>query len=415
MLINQNNVLQQLRNITLAAQGLHQKSAFGIGKTAVIQTLTQLGYVQIDTLSMVARAHHHTFWTRIPDYQPQWLDQLVAEGQIFEYWFHAASYLPIQDFRYALPKMHSIKNRESRYYQADVQVMRHVYDRIRIEGAQKARDFESLSKKQGSWWNWKPTKMALEQLFMQGDLMISARNGIEKVYDLSERVLPNHINTTCSDPLEYAEYLVKTYLRAYGFTTIKQITHLKTEPVLRKNIVLVIQHMLEEGVIQKLNIAEFPTIYVLTGLQDEIENTPHSNLSLLSPFDNAIIHRERIKTHFDFDFRLECYTPQAKRKYGYFCLPILFGDIFIGRVDCKAHRKSGRFELIHLHIENTQIDMSSWLPPFFDTLQRFAQFNQCQSIEITQISPPALSNVVRQFLKIGWEEVSFKGDALTAK
>ena len=112
MLINQNNVLQQLRNITLAAQGLHQMSAFGTGKAAVIQTLTQLGYVQIDTLSMVARAHHHTFWTRIPDYQPQWLDQLVAEGQIFEYWFHAASYLPIQDFRYALPKMHSIKNRE---------------------------------------------------------------------------------------------------------------------------------------------------------------------------------------------------------------------------------------------------------------------------------------------------------------
>ncbi|HBO71285.1 MAG TPA: winged helix-turn-helix domain-containing protein, partial [Acinetobacter sp.] len=139
------------------------------------------------------------------------------------------------------------------------------------------------------------------------------------------------------------------------------------------------------------------------------------NLSLLSPFDNAIIHRERIKTHFYFDFRLECYVPQAKRKYGYFCLPILFGDIFIGRVDCKAHRKNGRFELIHLHIENTQIDMSSWLPPFFDTLQRFAQFNQCQSIEITQISPPALSSVVRQFLKIGWEKVNFEGNALTAK
>ncbi|MCH7335505.1 crosslink repair DNA glycosylase YcaQ family protein [Acinetobacter sp. NIPH 2699] len=400
MSIQQNDLSKKLRHITLEAQGLNQKRPFGSGKAAVLSTLQQLGYVQIDTLSVVARAHHHTFWTRIADYQPQWLDQLVAERQIFEYWFHAASYLPMQDFRYALPKMLSIKNGESRYYKADIQVMRNVYDKIRIDGPQKARDFESLSKNNSSWWNWKPTKIALEQLFMQGDLMICARNGIEKVYDLSERVLPSTTNTTPPTALEYAKYLVKTYLRAYGYTSIKQITHLKKGQLLRQNVEKILSQMLEDKIIQKLQIHELQTIYVLTDLFEKTYNTDHLSLSLLSPFDNSIIHRERVKACFDFDFRLECYTPQEKRKYGYFCLPILFGDVFVGRVDCKAHRKSGQFELIHLHIENTQIDMALWLTPFLNTLHRFARFNQCESIYVSRISPLELSSTIREFIEM---------------
>jgi uncharacterized protein YcaQ len=237
--------------MTLKAQGLTQK-AFGSGKAAVLSAIEQLGYVQIDTLSVVARAHHHTLWTRIPDYQSQWLDQLIDEAQIFEYWFHAASYLPMKDFRFVLPKMLSIKNGESRYFKADAQVMRDVYDKIRIDGPQKSREFESFSKNNSSWWNWKPTKIALEQLFMQGDLMISTRKGMEKVYDIRERVLPTTVNTTLPTALEYAEYLVKTYLKAYGFTTLKQITHLKTDALLRKNVETILKQMLEEKMIKKL-------------------------------------------------------------------------------------------------------------------------------------------------------------------
>lgn len=400
MSIKQTDLSKKLRQITLEAQGLIQARAFGSGKAAVLSALEQLAYIQIDTLSVVTRAHHHTLWTRIPDYQPQWLDQLVSERHIFEYWFHAASYLPMQDFRFALPKMLSIKNGESRYYQADTQVMRNVYDKIRIDGPQKSRAFESLSKNNGSWWNWKPTKIALEQLFMQGDLMISARSGMEKVYDLRERVLPNTVNTTPPTALEYAEYLVKKYLRAYGFTTMKQMTHLQTGSVLRKNIETILNQLLEDNIIQKLVTPEMQTIYVLTNLFEKTDATHHPKLSLLSPFDNSIIHRERVKTCFDFDFRLECYTPQHKRKYGYFCLPILFGDVFIGRVDCKAHRKSGQFELIHLHVENRQIDMALWLTPFLNTLHRFVHFNQCQSIHVTQISPSELSGTIREFIEM---------------
>ncbi|MDF2418151.1 winged helix-turn-helix domain-containing protein [Acinetobacter beijerinckii] len=390
---------KKLRQMTLKAQGLTQKQPFGSGKEAVLSAIEQLGYVQIDTLSVVARAHHHTLWTRIPDYQSQWLDQLIDEAQIFEYWFHAASYLPMKDFRFALPKMLSIKNGESRYFKADAQVMRDVYDKIRIDGPQKSREFESFIKNSSSWWNWKPTKIALEQLFMQGDLMISARKGMEKVYDIRERVLPTTVNTTLPTALEYAEYLVKTYLKAYGFTTLKQITHLKTGALLRKNVETILKQKLDEKMIQKIVTHDQQTIYVLNELMEWNDNPNPLKVSLLSPFDNSIIHRDRVKTHFDFDFRLECYTRQENRKYGYFCLPILFGDVFIGRVDCKAHRKSAEFELIHLHIENTQIDIALWLTPFLETLHSFARFNLCQSIYVSKISPVELSSIMRKHIE----------------
>ncbi len=393
--------LQQLQSITLASQGLLQTSPFGKEKKAVLNALEHLGYIQIDTLSIVERAHHHTLWTRIPDYQAAYLDELVKERKVFEYWFHAASYLPMKDFRYALPQMSDVKRNESHYYNADPKVMQYVMDTIRAEGPKKARDFERESKKAGSWWNWKPTKLALERLFMQGDLMISERNGMQKTYDITERVLPSNIDTTEPGPIEFAEYLVKTYLRAYGFTTVKQITHLKTGETVRKNVNEVLELMLQEGTIQKVNIEGMPSVFVQNDLAEKTFRTPISNIRLLSPFDNSIIHRDRIKQVFDFDFRLECYTPKEKRQYGYFCLPILFGDTFIGRVDCKAHRKEKQFEIIHLHIENQNIDIELWTQSFVKSIRQFATFNGCQSVKLTQVSPSKLTDTLKRVIQNG--------------
>ncbi|THV56341.1 winged helix-turn-helix domain-containing protein [Chryseobacterium candidae] len=389
---------EHLKLATLDSQGLTQNTPFGSGKNAVLTALEHLGYIQIDTLSMVERAHHHTLWVRIPDFQADYLEKLVEERKVFEYWFHAASYLPIQDFRYVLPQMLTIKRGGSRYYNADPKVMEYVTDTIRNEGPKRARDFENESHKTGSWWNWKPAKLALERLFMQGDLMISGRSGMQKTYDLAERVLPSFINTTEPTPLEFAEYLVKTNLRAYGFTTLKQITHLRTGNDLKNNVNKVLQTMLEEGLISQGKIEGFSSVFVRNDVLDKTFDLKDSNIRLLSPFDNAIIHRDRIRQIFGFDFRLECYTPKEKRQYGYFCLPILFGDQFIGRVDCKAHRKEKKLELIHLHIENHTLDVELWLNPFIETVKRFAVFNNCESLILTKISPSKLSIPVKKEL-----------------
>jgi uncharacterized protein YcaQ len=390
--------LEHLKRATLDSQGLAQNASFGTGKNAVLHALEHLGYIQIDTLSMVERAHHHTLWTRIPDFQADFLEELVEERKVFEYWFHAASYLPIRDFRYALPQMLTIKRGESRYYNADPKMMEYVIDTIRNEGPKRARDFENESHKAGSWWNWKPAKLALERLFMQGDLMISGRSGMQKTYDLTERVLPSFIDTTEPSQLEFAEYLVKTNLRAYGFTTLKQITHLRTGNDVKQNVNKVLQTMLDEGLISQIKMEGLPSVFIQNEVFEKTFDATDSNIQLLSPFDNSIIHRDRIKQIFDFDFRLECYVPKEKRQYGYFCLPILFGDQFIGRVDCKAHRKEKKLELIHLHIENNTIDIESWLKPFIETINRFAIFNGCDSLLLTKVSPAKLNPAVKKGL-----------------
>lgn len=388
--------IEQLQKITLDSQGLLQPDSFGNGKNGVLNTLEHLGYLQIDTLSIIERAHHHTLWTRIEDYKTQYLNELVTERTIFEYWFHAASYLPMRDFRFFLPQMEAVKNNTSHYYNADPKVMQYVMDTIRAEGPKKSRDFENETKKSGIWWNWKPTKIALERLFLQGDLMISERLGMQKTFEITERFLPESIDLTMPSEYEYAAYLVKTYLRAYGFTTVKQITHLKTGASIKQNVLTVLNEMIAQKIVQKVQIERLPPVYVQ---QDRIENVDlknNKNIKLLSPFDNAIIHRDRIQQVFDFDYRIECYTPKDKRQFGYFCLPILFENTFIGRVDCKAHRKEKEFEIIHLHIENENIDFETWIKPFVTQLHRFAAFNDCNTIKVTQVSPSNLKNTIQK-------------------
>lgn len=393
------NLIQKLKLISLESQGLLKESYFGNEKNAVLKVLEHLGYIQIDTLSIIKRAHHHSLWTRISDYKPEYLDELVKEKKVFEYWFHAASYLPMKDFRFCLPQMLDVKRNKFHYYKADPKIMKYIMDTIRSEGAKKVKDFESQKNRSGTWWNWKPTKIALERLFMQGDLMISGRDGMLKTYDLTENILPSEVDTRIPTPYEYAEYLVNTNLRAYGFTYLKQITHLRNSDLLKKNVIEVLESLIREKKIQRINLENLQTIFIKSDLLEKKISTPKSNLRILSPFDNSIIHRDRIKDFFDFDFRLECYIPKEKRVFGYFCLPILFGDSFIGRVDCKAHRKEGVFELIYLHIENQNIKIESYLEAFKKSIKNFAEFNHCKTVKLTNVNPNKLIKLLRNSLK----------------
>lgn len=369
-----------LKQLTLFNQGLGKTSRFAKGMDGTLQAIEHLGYVQIDTISVVERAHHHILWSRVPDYELNHLNSLVGERQIFEYWYHAASYLPMKDYRYALPAMMSVGKGESRYFnRGDQQLMNEILARVRAEGKIRLRDIDKNNKKSlGNWWNTGPGRRAFEQLYMQGDLMICERNGMEKVYDLTERCLPENIDLSMPTLYEYAQYLFNNTLRAHGAFTWKQLVHLKKNN-LKEIMRVVLKEQIDAGVVSAIKLENGQTLYVDVAAKEQKVSTDFG-LKILSPFDNSLIHRDRLASLFEFDYRIECYVPAAKRVYGYFCLPILYQDELVGRVDCKAHRSIKELEVISLHLEKTVKNKELFFFELEQELKRFAAFNQCLTI-----------------------------------
>lgn len=369
-----------LKQLTLFNQGLAKNSRFAKGMDGTLQAIEHLGYVQIDTISVVERAHHHILWSRVPDYELSHLNSLVGARQIFEYWYHAASYLPMKDYRYALPAMMSVRNGESRYFnRGDQHLMNEILARVRAEGKIRLRDIDKNNKKSlGNWWNTGPGRRAFEQLYMQGDLMVCERNGMEKVFDLTERCLPENIDLSMPTLYEYAQYLFNNTLRAHGAFTWKQLVHLKKND-LKETMRVVLKEQIDTGVVSAIKLENGQTLYVDVAAIEQKVSTDFG-LKILSPFDNSLIHRDRLASLFEFDYRIECYVPAAKRVYGYFCLPILYQDELVGRVDCKAHRSIKELEVISLHLEKTVKNKELFFFELEQELKSFAAFNQCSTI-----------------------------------
>ncbi len=367
----------KLRRIALERQGLLGVNPFGRGKQAVRRAIEHLGYVQIDTISVVARAHHHVLWSRVANYHDAFIDRLVRERQIFEYWFHAASWLPMRDYRFALPRMRQLNGERNWFGACDRKRMDEILRRIDAEGPMRARDFADPAHRGNGWWEWKPAKRALEQLFMQGELMATRRDGFQKVYDLPQRVLPDWVDTRTPSLAEYAAYLVDTTLRAHGFATLQSMTYLRKGQALRTAVKELLDARIDAG---ELCCIEFgPNRFYIDPERLE-SRAPRSagRVRLLSPFDNALIQRQRGREVFGFDYQIECYLPEPQRQFGYFCLPILYRDRFVGRADCKAHRERGLLEIRSLHLERRVDD--GFGEALCQELQAFAAFNCCRDI-----------------------------------
>ncbi len=376
-------MMSQWRRLALSKQGLVSQPKFGDGLSGTRKAIEHLGYVQIDTLSVVERAHHHVLWNRVPSYDSTHLNQLISEQHIFEYWYHAASYLPMRDYRYALPNMASIRHGDNRYYtNVDNRLMKEILARVNAEGELRLRDLDKEKKtKKDSWWGTGAAKRALETLFMQGDLMVCRRDGMEKVYDLTERCLPETIDLSVPTLSEYATYLFDTTLRAHGVFTWKQLLHLKPGKPLRDAMRQIVDERMDAGVIRALDALDAPTTYVDANEFGQAGKISRA-VNILSPFDNVVIHRDRLSSLFKFDYRIECYVSAPKRVFGYFCLPILYGDTFVGRIDCKAHRADRRFEVLSLSLEDGEFDRELFFPALRKELKRLADFNQCPLLDM---------------------------------
>jgi len=384
--------IDQARRITIQSQRLATSSP-GEGKEEIAQVIEHLGYVQIDTIAVVARAHHHTLWARCPDYEPAFLHDLVAvDRRIFEYWAHAIAFLPMSDYRFYIPRMtrHRTSSRSwlSAWKQEHEHVLDEVLTRIRKEGALTSKDFvPPPGTVRGTWWDWKPAKRALEILFWQGDLMISERRGFQKVYDLTERVLPPGTDTTRPSEEELGRFHVRRALNGLGIARAKEIRD-AFHIVNLSQISKILEEMQQSEEVTGLHIEGLDDVYYALPETLEREQVPAPNEAhILSPFDNLTIQRDRMKRLFGFEYTLECYLPATKRQYGYFVLPILWKDEMIGRLDAKADRKAQTLILKKLWFEPSIQSIDEALPHLSESLARFARFNGCQTIEFNAIVP----------------------------
>ena len=390
----------KLRRIALHRQGLLRQAPFGRGKAAALRAVEHLGYVQIDTISVVERAHHHVLRSRVPNYRPSFLDQLQREGKVFEYWYHAAAYLPMRDYRFALRDMQAVKSGELSWVRSrDRKLMKRIRDRVRLEGPLRSRDFEDPRPSRAGWWDWKPAKRALEQLFIEGDLMITGRDGFQKTYDLPERALPADVSTTAPSLDEFAAYLVANTLRSHGFATRKSFTHLRSSAGLREAVAKTLEAGAAEGRLRRFSTHDGELWWGDAELLDQRAPPAAAAVRILSPFDNAVILRRRVQSLFDFDYQVECYVKAQNRRYGYFCLPVLHRDRMVGRMDCKAHRATGEFNIKQLHIEGGGNNPSPtiddrFLSAFAEAVRSFAAFNGCDRTTLSQCRPKRLQAAI---------------------
>ncbi len=392
--------LSRLRRITLGAQGLLQAKPYGLGLEGVHKAINHIGYVQIDTISVVERAHHHVLYSRVPNFKPAMIHQMLLARDIFEYWTHAAAFIPMDDYRFSLPYKHAIRGGQTHWYKTpDRKLMKKLLARIRSEGPLRSRDLEANVKKRSGWWDLKPAKKALEKLYMEGDLMVSDREGFQKTYDLTERVLPPHVNTKVPSINEFAEHIVEQQLRCHGLVTLKGLTYQRRNSGLRKAVKHLISDYLTEGILESIQLNNGEVFYIHAGSLENPLPKLSGRLLILSPFDNAVIQRERLTALFQYDYQIECYVPEAKRQYGYFSLPLLYRDTFIGRMDCKAHRKTRELEIKFLHFEKHNFDEDKTIDAFAKALKPFLRFQQCDTITLSKVHPKYLTKPLQSALK----------------
>jgi hypothetical protein len=332
------------RRIWLRAQRLDARAPFGEGAQAVAAAVEHLGYVQIDTINVIERCHHHILWSRIPEYRRADLRQAQsADKSVFEYWTHALSYVASKDLRFFIAAMKRHR-REGHRWLSSVKPadLRKVMRLIRRDGALTIRDIDDdvLTEKEHLWASRKPSKRALQLAFYQGLLTISERNGMLKTYELMTRHFGWDRPPKPATARETIAYLLDRALRSQGVVSLDSICHLDApskaqvrrliEARMRRHELVPVAL---EGAGKQEHWAEPAT---LENSGDAVSGLVH----ILSPFDPLIIQRKRTHLIFDYEHRFEAYVPKEKRRFGYFALPVLAGVDIVAALDLKTDRKN---------------------------------------------------------------------------
>ena len=333
----------QARSLWLHAQRLDTPAPFGAGPEATPAAVAHLGYLQIDTIYVIERSHHHILHTRIPSYRREHLQQAQSiDKTVFEYWTHALSYLPTESLRFYVRHMRQEWERRvvwsGTVSQGD---LRRVVSRIRRQGAITIRDIDTdvLVDKDYAWASRKPSKRALEAAFYQGLVTISHRAGMLKTYELLTRHFGWARRPRAATERETLNYLLDRALRSQGVVSLESVCYqdVPRRPAMRR---LVEARVRRKELVPVHVEGAGPVLHWMPpDALDTLPQTSEAQVHILSPFDPLVIQRKRLRLFFDYEYRFEAYVPKHKRVFGYFLCPVLLGDRIVAALDLKTDRQ----------------------------------------------------------------------------
>ncbi|MEB5772893.1 winged helix-turn-helix domain-containing protein [Aeromonas caviae] len=398
--------LQDARHLQLAAQGLLTPRRARATPADLLACIRRMALLQIDTISVVARSPYLVLFSRLGHYDPRWLEQLLADGDLFEYWAHEACFVPREDYRLL---RHRMLDPAAMGWKFSAQWLKthggeiaQIVERIRQDGPVRAVDFERKGGKGNGWWDWKPEKRHLEVLFTAGQLMVRERRNFQRVYELAERVMPewNDERDLPSPDLARRD-MVRASCRALGLVKtgwVADYYRLK-----RGKYDALLHQLADEGELLPVRVEGWQHgAFVHASLADELVRAQAGSLkashtAVLSPFDPLVWDRKRASELFGFDYRIECYTPAPKRQYGYFVLPLLHRGKLVGRMDAKAHRKEGVFEVKSLYLEDGIRVTRTLAQDLGKAIQKLAEWHQTPLLRYGNVPAPLLAQ---------WQEVA---------
>lgn len=336
---------QEARRIWLNAQRLDVAEPFGAGPEATKAAVEHLGYVQIDTINVIERCHHHILHSRIPAYERAHLAQAQSVDRcVFEYWTHALSYVPTRDIRHFLGAMKAHREEPKRWSAVGGrEETRKLLRRIRRDGALTIRDIDTdvLVEKAHLWASKKPSKGLLERAFYDGELVISARSGMLKTYELFDRHFGWEKRPTPASERQVTAYLLDRALRSQGVVSLDSICHLDAPS--KKAVAELIAARVKRRELMPVKVAESTVPHWMPRDSAVAVDAPEPGLvHILSPFDPLIIQRKRLKLFFGYAHAFEAYLPKEKRIFGYFGLPVLIDDAVVAVLDLKTDRQAGK-------------------------------------------------------------------------
>ncbi|MBN2047306.1 MAG: YcaQ family DNA glycosylase [Anaerolineaceae bacterium] len=368
---------------------------------AIVELAKTLGYIQIDTLHVVNRAHYVTLWSRFGSYDLNLLrDLLYVDGQrrLYEGWGHAASIIPLEHYRYhrwrTIPE-YSYNPCFVDWSQKENnrQLAAETLKRIRAEGGLRVQDFDYDGPQMGEWYDWKPPKMALEALFARGELMVAKRVHFKRIYELRERVMPDWVDTTPIEPDEGRRFCLEQAARALGVFEPASLTlyaYMRSTPARS-----LIKDLTDEGVLVRINAETLQGVKTWMIHRDNLPllqraadgEIQSSRTTFLAPFDSLFWARGRDQKLWGFEYLLECYKPADQRVYGYFSFPILHKDRLAGRFDPKLERKTGEMVLNAIHLEPGIEPDDELVSDVAAALRGFLAWHEAKNLRVEQSNP----------------------------